>query len=103
LRTLPHPTPTLFPYTTLFRSRLRALATLNETKLLAAAKDELLKAQNDDGSWSQLSKRGGDAYATATVLMALRTAGVSADHAAYRSEEHTSELQSRGHLVCRLL
>src|SRR5690625_7039225 len=23
--------------------------------------------------------------------------------AAYRSEEHTSELQSRGHLVCRLL
>src|SRR5207253_10161683 len=24
-------------------------------------------------------------------------------HASYRSEEHTSELQSRGHLVCRLL
>src|SRR5690625_6666611 len=26
-----------------------------------------------------------------------------ADHAETRSEEHTSELQSRGHLVCRLL
>src|SRR5215208_7551067 len=26
-----------------------------------------------------------------------------AGHAALRSEEHTSELQSRGHLVCRLL
>src|SRR5439155_9993345 len=25
------------------------------------------------------------------------------DHGAVRSEEHTSELQSRGHLVCRLL
>src|SRR5690625_5989390 len=25
------------------------------------------------------------------------------DHPAFRSEEHTSELQSRGHLVCRLL
>src|SRR5690625_6447357 len=24
-------------------------------------------------------------------------------HAKYRSEEHTSELQSRGHIVCRLL
>src|SRR5690625_6221698 len=28
---------------------------------------------------------------------------VSADRIAGRSEEHTSELQSRGHLVCRLL
>lgn len=64
--------------------RLRALATLKEEKLLIAAKDELLKAQNDDGSWSQLAKLDGDAYATATVLMALRKAGVSADHAAYR-------------------
>src|SRR5690625_7059586 len=27
----------------------------------------------------------------------------SADLTVYRSEEHTSELQSRGHLVCRLL
>src|SRR5207253_8755848 len=31
------------------------------------------------------------------------TAGaVACDRAAQRSEEHTSELQSRGHLVCRL-
>src|SRR5690625_6535002 len=28
---------------------------------------------------------------------------IAADHPARRSEEHTSELQSRGHLVCRLL
>src|SRR5690625_731993 len=28
---------------------------------------------------------------------------ISLDSARYRSEEHTSELQSRGHLVCRLL
>src|SRR5437870_10028396 len=34
----------------------------------------------------------------------LRTGGlVPAEHASHRSEEHTSELQSRGHLVCRLL
>src|SRR5439155_14800462 len=29
--------------------------------------------------------------------------GVQSDELSYRSEEHTSELQSRGHLVCRLL
>src|SRR5437870_8352332 len=28
---------------------------------------------------------------------------VESDNAKFRSEEHTSELQSRGHLVCRLL
>src|SRR5437870_6769348 len=32
-----------------------------------------------------------------------RKAGAVASHPAFRSEEHTSELQSRGHLVCRLL
>src|SRR5690625_5905990 len=30
-------------------------------------------------------------------------AGITIGTSAYRSEEHTSELQSRGHLVCRLL
>src|SRR5690554_7780978 len=30
-------------------------------------------------------------------------ASISGHHIAYRSEEHTSELQSRPHLVCRLL
>src|SRR5690625_6927194 len=33
----------------------------------------------------------------------LTLRGVSAERIAARSEEHTSELQSRGHLVCRLL
>src|SRR5690625_7092425 len=31
------------------------------------------------------------------------TSNGEADHGGERSEEHTSELQSRGHLVCRLL
>src|SRR5690625_5895151 len=33
----------------------------------------------------------------------LNISGISATAKAERSEEHTSELQSRGHLVCRLL
>src|SRR5215208_7241795 len=56
------PRSTLFPYTTLFRSRPPARTTWSQPPITAAR--------------SRLSSR---------------------------SEEHTSELQSRGHLVCRLL
>src|SRR5690625_4173376 len=33
----------------------------------------------------------------------IQNAQAGSEHGATRSEEHTSELQSRGHLVCRLL
>src|SRR5690625_6695092 len=36
-------------------------------------------------------------------IQAMLRSGRSAEDIAERSEEHTSELQSRGHLVCRLL
>src|SRR5690625_6209233 len=39
----------------------------------------------------------------ATVLFGFVNAGVASGLLPVRSEEHTSELQSRGHLVCRLL
>src|SRR5207253_3729001 len=39
-------------------------------------------------------------FLNATAVMP--TFGSAAIHAGTRSEEHTSELQSRGHLVCRL-
>src|SRR2546422_5752075 len=69
------PRSTLFPYTTLFRSR--------------AAIDELEAANRRDC---------GHAAVAEALLRRLDTA---ADRT--RSEEHTSELQSRLHLVCRLL
>src|SRR3989442_4809527 len=82
------PRSTLFPYTTLFRS----LARLKTTGLWS------------DSSWL---RRGWVApAAVVVVVLFLIVAGVGplrADHAAWRSEEHTSELQSRPHLVCRLL
>src|SRR5437870_11395778 len=59
----PPPRSTLFPYTTLFRSRRRF-------HFVSAL---MISSQ---GAFGQIDKR---------------------------SEEHTSELQSRGHLVCRLL
>src|SRR5438309_11505786 len=40
---------------------------------------------------------------TAAAASARRPASIAARSAAMRSEEHTSELQSQFHLVCRLL
>src|SRR5690625_890605 len=44
----------------------------------------------------------GYAHATGRVGVCLATSGPGATNLVTRSEEHTSELQSRGHLVCRL-
>src|SRR5437870_10094598 len=73
------PTSTLFPYTTLFRSGQRH-----------ALWEPLLQI-NSFVSIELQHKRPGKQRA--------KTFG----WARARSEEHTSELQSRGHLVCRLL
>src|SRR2546429_5181540 len=72
------PRSTLFPYTTLFRSALYITAAVP-----ASTADE-------NGAAKALS-------ATTPGLTAQELAKLP------RSEEHTSELQSRLHLVCRLL
>src|SRR5437660_3691934 len=69
------PLPTLFPYTTLFRS-----SSVQESGRCSRAR------LHDD---------------LQTCLRELRDELTKAG--LERSEEHTSELQSRGHLVCRLL
>src|SRR2546430_9627393 len=65
------PRSTLFPYTTLFRSRVALRA------------PELPFVSNVHGGWIAAEE--------------------AADPAYWRSEEHTSELQSQSNLVCRLL
>src|SRR3712207_8650107 len=74
------PRSTLFPYTTLFRST----AIGNDYGM-----DEVFARQ------VCAHGREGD------VLVVLSTSGSSSN--VLRSEEHTSELQSRQYLVCRLL
>src|SRR2546427_6585992 len=80
------PRSTLFPYTTLFRSHF----------------DKVKQIMGPSGSWEE----------RATTLTPLQRSelvkafweldrAVSRDY--YRSEEHTSELQSQSNLVCRLL
>src|SRR5258708_11203023 len=71
------PRSTLFPYTTLFRS-----AVLFFNDLRARARKDRTAA--------------GD-------IRLLDRLGIINDAAGWRSEEHTSELQSPDHLVCRLL
>src|SRR5687768_18344026 len=77
--------PSLFPYTTLFRSRQI------ETLLL-----ELLRIERDVPGLQRAAGKGRQ-----LVVLALRHG--PALRGELESEEHTSELQSRLHLVCRLL
>src|SRR3712207_7231511 len=77
------PRSTLFPYTTLFRSEGRA-------------KDHVPHHVE-----RRLEVLGQEAGVEHGVLLARRRVLLGAD--ALRSEEHTSELQSRQYLVCRLL
>src|SRR3712207_6854548 len=83
------PRSTLFPYTTLFRSaRARGAAFTAPAKGEGAA----LLVQHRDGG------RNADGAALVREPFAKGTL-----HPVIRSEEHTSELQSRQYLVCRLL
>src|SRR3712207_8918833 len=76
------PRSTLFPYTTLFRSMELHHSKHHQTYVTGAntALEKLAEARADDG---------------------LGTANLHEKN--LRSEEHTSELQSRQYLVCRLL
>src|SRR3989442_10549330 len=81
------PRSTLFPYTTLFRSKMLRAGTLDAT----TAQRALEVIERNAYSQNQLVSDLLDVSRIITGTMTLR------------SEEHTSELQSRPHLVCRLL
>src|SRR3712207_8824342 len=85
------PRSTLFPYTTLFRSQSRRfdLPWHGEDYVLLTPKDILTKDEN----WIN---RGG-------LIVNYDDIVASVPNDQLRSEEHTSELQSRQYLVCRLL
>src|SRR5262245_64672775 len=81
---LRHPRPTLFPYTTLFRSAARR----------AQDRDRAVEQEQRDDRRQDSLEHG------LNYDLAPRCAD---EVGARRSEEHTSELQSLRHLVCRLL
>src|SRR3712207_8959079 len=85
------PRSTLFPYTTLFRSRAeRAFAVTSDCPLRRSTAECRMAFR----------RRGAEETVTGTAQDAYKT--MVRDHLS-RSEEHTSELQSRQYLVCRLL
>src|SRR2546429_7055447 len=81
------PRSTLFPYTTLFRSIEKSSRTSEYRRALACS---LIR-----GSSAVITEMPTIAYGSWNSCQAMEYAE--------RSEEHTSELQSRLHLVCRLL
>src|SRR5687768_18151332 len=92
--TRPPPSTTLFPYTTLFRSEDRpAIDFRRDTEGDAAGKICLDEA--GDHVHRGTLRREDEVNADGARLLR--------EHRQRRSEEHTSELQSRLHLVCRLL
>src|SRR5688572_31909349 len=94
------PRSTLFPYTTLFRSRPAEVEPSGVTSMSipVTARDP---ARNPSPARSPLAPvRVGTRSAPVPVTMVERNEDVAGPD---RSEEHTSELQSQSNLVCRLL
>src|SRR3712207_6862403 len=86
------PRSTLFPYTTLFRSLHRRGSVGQRARGLG----HHLEVRDLEGHPLLAADRTAEGGALPGVLQAEVEAGL-------RSEEHTSELQSRQYLVCRLL
>src|SRR5207244_5057275 len=99
----PPPTPPLFPYTTLFRSLeseipqfpydpARAQALLTQAGWVRGSDGILTNQSSGDKFATELrvDKSGGEEKAAPVIAEDWK-----------RSEEHTSELQSPDHLVCR--
>src|SRR5690606_41663352 len=88
----PPPRSTLFPYTTLFRSTV-----VERQAEVAHEADLLLRGMGEEHLAGHGAARELDAFEPTVPD------GESHDRGGLRSEEHTSELQSRENLVCRLL
>src|SRR5438552_5709322 len=87
----PPPKSTLFPYTTLFRSPTTANESWNPVE------------KNSFVSQQRRRNAAAARLFNAKTLRSKKKPPRRIEHITARSEEHTSELQSPDHLVCRLL
>src|SRR5690625_6234752 len=88
---------TLFPYTTLFRSSGAYLSSSWESsfhRFRCATVKRILTCPNFPSPSISVTRNSASLSLSSSSELSSGT---------IRSEEHTSELQSRGHLVCRLL
>src|SRR5439155_4084971 len=95
----PPPSSSLFPYTTLFRS-VGTSSSLSDT---ASFRGALIRSSDETKirKWPE-KRRNCAVRLSPRPDRSPRRSGRNWGES-NRSEEHTSELQSRGHLVCRLL
>src|SRR5690606_40508235 len=94
----PPPSSTLFPYTTLFRSDLRDPEVHHRLLHVTHVPGHPLPLDHPRRVGTRADRSGGAVDPGSAVRGAP-----TAETVALRSEEHTSELQSRENLVCRLL
>src|SRR5437588_9483163 len=85
----PPPKSTLFPYTTLFRSRIELFHKFTEPVIDYYKQKGILAEIDGEKGIEEIHKE---------IMESLQR-----KHVNVRSEEHTSELQSHSDLVCRLL
>src|SRR3712207_6869814 len=90
------PRSTLFPYTTLFRSQACRWRSLLRPERAAGTAPRSVGAPLGRLTFADVTRD----FGKADELAVLIPNGINDD---VRSEEHTSELQSRQYLVCRLL
>src|SRR5690606_40686180 len=89
------PISTLFPYTTLFRSDSYCNRNFDVGDVPGAVSSVCLRLTANMVAFSQARKE--------TSLVKVNDWSIQVPDVKIRSEEHTSELQSRENLVCRLL
>src|SRR5206468_12841469 len=96
----PPPTSTLFPYTTLFRSLVLEDGTTFEGKSFGYNQGQAGEVVFSTGMVGYPEALTDASFAGQILVF---TYPLSGSYGVPRSEEHTSELQSRSDLVCRLL
>src|SRR5690606_42090935 len=95
-RVSPPPSSTLYPYTTLFRSS--AICAEYGIKFIGATATQIEQMGDKASAKDTIKKAGVPTVPGSDGLVPDVKTGIK-----LRSEEHTSELQSRENLVCRLL
>src|SRR5439155_21623746 len=97
------PGPTLFPYTTLFRScvGMKGMRVQSIIRELRGEKIDIIEYQEDSVTFAEKALQPAKVSRVSVLDASDKHLEVIVDDSQLRSEEHTSELQSRGHLVCR--
>src|SRR5260370_27510887 len=97
------PRSTLFPYTTLFRSKKKACGQVRQDMLAQAGASVAAWRGTCAQKWDGTPRKSALLHSAGGTRHRTLSDGGPPASPCKRSEEHTSELQSHLNLVCRLL